>query len=108
MNGLLHLDELPHHLLIDLQAPCRVDDDHAVTCAPCLVDALFRNLHDVLRRAVGIDRDVELLAERLEPVDAAGRYRRRRSAVGGTGASRRRASPRWWFCPVSIRPSSRS
>ena len=37
-----------------------------------LLDAGLRDPHDVLRVALGVDRHVELLAERLELIDGGG------------------------------------
>jgi len=61
--------ELLHHVVVDLQTPGGIDDHHTIACALGLLDAGLGNSHDVLRIALGIDRHIELCAERLELID---------------------------------------
>ncbi len=61
--------ELVHELLVDVEPAGRVDDEDVASLRAGLVEALFRHLDRVLRRAVEVDRDLNLLAELLELVD---------------------------------------
>ena len=54
--------------VVDVQ----VDDDDTVARTPRLLDARLGDAHDVLRPTLGVDGNVELLAERLELVDGRG------------------------------------
>ncbi len=65
--------QLVHHVVVDLQTAGGVDDDDAIAraarrprCRPC---AIFTTSCVV---AIGVDRNVELRAERLELVDGGG------------------------------------
>ena len=72
LDGFLELLELGHHVVVDLEAACGVDEHDAVARAARLIDAVPRDPDDVLMPALGVDGDVELLAERLELVDRGG------------------------------------
>ncbi len=68
-HGITQADQLLHHVLVDLQPAGGVEDDHAIAGALGLLDAGLGDLDDVLRPAVGVDRDLEGGAQRLELVD---------------------------------------
>ena len=70
--------ELVHELLVDVEPAGGVDDEDVAPLRAGLVEALLRHLDRVLRRAVEVDRDLDLLAELLELVD-----RGRALEVGG-------------------------
>src|SRR4029453_14639465 len=61
--------ELVHELLVDVQPARGVDDEDVAALPTRLVEALLRDLGRVLRRAVEVDRNLDLLAELLELVD---------------------------------------
>ena len=71
-----------------------VDDHDAVARALRLLDAGLGDPHDVLRVALGVDRHVELRAERLELIDGGGAVdvARRRGASADSRALSFRAS----------------
>src|SRR5215208_726069 len=79
--------QLPHHLVVDLEAAGGVDDDDAVAGALGLVHAVPDDAGDVLRVALGVDRDPQLGAQGLELVDGRGAvdvggYEARRAPFG--------------------------
>src|SRR5918999_875511 len=75
--------QLTHHLVVDLQTAGSVDDHDAVSRPTRFVDTVARDAHDVLRVALRVYWDLELLAECLELVDG-----RRAIDVGGDEAHR--------------------
>ena len=72
MNGSFEALELLHHVVIDLQSTRGIDNDDTIPRALGLLDAVLRDLHDILRIALGVDRNVQLRAEGLQLVDGGG------------------------------------
>jgi len=57
-----------HHLFIDVQATCGVDDDRVPDIFPGIVDGVRRNFDRALT-TLGVNRNVQLLAEGDELID---------------------------------------
>ena len=72
MQRLLEAAQLVHHLFVDLQTSGGVDDHHTIPIALRLLDAGLRDLYHVLRGSISVNRNLELLAERLELIDCGG------------------------------------
>src|SRR5512143_1930205 len=86
MKRLLQVAKLVHHLFVDLKTAGGIDDHDAIAIALRLLDTGLRDLHDVLRRAVGVDGNIELSAKSLELIDCRGTidisgYQARRSSL---------------------------
>ena len=111
LHGLAHRGELLHQRLVDLEAAGGVDDDDVAALRLRLLEPVPRDRHRVLRRAVEVDGDLDLLAELLElvdrrgPLEVGGDERRRACppACGGAARAWRRRSS----CPAPWRPARR-
>jgi hypothetical protein len=72
MNGVLQPAKLVHHLFVDSgdARPCRRSRRGLVRASRLR----FRlcDLHDILRRSIGVDGHIQLPAERLELIDCGG------------------------------------
>ena len=55
IDGLLQVGNLVHHLLIDSQTTCGIDDDDIITLLLGLADGVLRNLNHILVTIFGID-----------------------------------------------------
>src|SRR5919106_4904310 len=75
-DGVLHASRLAHHVLVDVEATGRVNDDDVEALTLRVLQPRLRDLDGVL--AFGDDRYVDLLAERHELVDGS-----RAPQVGG-------------------------
>ncbi len=63
------LRDLLHQLLVDRQPAGRVEDDDVAAVLASLVDSVAAHADGVLRAALGVKADVELLTEDLQLVD---------------------------------------
>jgi len=79
----LEARQLLHHRFVDLETSRGIDDDDAIAFALGLFDPRLRDADDVGRRAIGIDRNVELFTKRFELIDGGGAV-----DVGGDKACR--------------------
>src|SRR5688572_20705091 len=72
MHSVLQAPELVHHLFVYLQPAGCIDNHDAVARTLRILDSGFRDLHDILRRAISVDRYIELLTESLQLIDCRG------------------------------------
>ena len=71
-NGCFHSLNLLHHLLINSQATCRIDNHGVDALALGIFNCVLGNLHGVFVALLGVDLNAYLLAEDFELVDSCG------------------------------------
>jgi hypothetical protein len=69
LGDCLDAPQLIHELVIDLQPARRIEDQYAVPLTIRLFERRRRDLRDILLIPVRVNRNVDLLAERLQLID---------------------------------------